>query len=327
MPPKKVKNCFFPLKGRWFFKGKCSFKGIRRIEQKGAKPLIGIGVVGVINVLGQTTLPPRRYLSREEAAIWIGVSVDTFMALGIPYCDFGTLKAILNKAHREDRLATVPRFPKVKVGPGRCQWLTVDEERRLLGAAVPHLRQVLIFALDTGGRRSELFKLDWRYVDLERGRVTFIKTKNGEDRTLRLTNRAQAVLEAVGPTEQGPVFTYKGKAVMDMNTSFKRACEIACIEDFRFHDLRHTFASRLVQQGVPLYEIMHLTGHKTVSMVQRYAHLAPDFQERAIAKLNVYGHDFGTVEQATTAKKTSKSLKTMVGAAGIEPVRLQCKNQ
>jgi len=61
------------------------------------------------------------------------------------------------------------------------------------------------------------------------------------------------------------------------------------LEDFRFHDLRHTFASRLAQQGVPLYEIMHLTGHKSFQMVQRYAHLAPDFQERAIGTLNAYG--------------------------------------
>ena len=61
------------------------------------------------------------------------------------------------------------------------------------------------------------------------------------------------------------------------------------IEDFRFHDLRHTFASRLVQKGIPLYEVMHLTGHKSFSMVQRYAHLAPDYQERAIEALDSYG--------------------------------------
>jgi len=64
------------------------------------------------------------------------------------------------------------------------------------------------------------------------------------------------------------------------------AREKSGIEDLRFHDLRHTFASRLVQGGVPLYNVMHLTGHKSLEMVQRYAHLAPDFQEGAIAVLD-----------------------------------------
>ncbi|MDP6953733.1 MAG: tyrosine-type recombinase/integrase [Alphaproteobacteria bacterium] len=68
------------------------------------------------------------------------------------------------------------------------------------------------------------------------------------------------------------------------------------LSDVRFHDLRHTFASRLVQQGVPLYDVMHLMGHKSLDMVQRYAHLAPDFQERAIQALNQLGHNLGTGE-------------------------------
>ena len=200
-----------------------------------------------------------------------------------------TLRAILNKAHREELLAQVPAFPRIKVEPGRCRWLTVEEERRLLLAAKPHLRALIAFAVDTGGRKSELLKLDWQNVDLDRGFVTFRKTKNGEDRSVRLTDRAKQVLSDLAPQVCGPVFTYRGQGIKDVKTSFGRACKRAEIEDFRFHDLRHTFASRLVQQGVSLYEVMHLTGHKSFEMVQRYAHLAPDFQERAIGALNTYG--------------------------------------
>ncbi|MCB2101706.1 MAG: site-specific integrase [Rhodobacterales bacterium] len=209
--------------------------------------------------------------------------------------DLATLKAILNKAHREEKMAAVPPFPKLRKLPGRVRWLTLDEEARLLSAAADHIRPLIAFALDTGGRRSELLTLDWRNVDLNQGRVIFVKTKNGEDRSIRLTDRARAVLVAQGPKPDGPVFTYRGRPFRDLKHAFDSAREQAGIEDLRFHDLRHTFASRLVQKGIPLYEVMHLTGHKTVSMVQRYAHLAPDYQERAIAALNGIGHDLGTI--------------------------------
>lgn len=210
------------------------------------------------------------------------------------YRELAVLKAILNKAHREERLASVPPFPKMRKSPGRCRWLTVDEEKRLLAHAKSHLRPIILFALDTGGRRSEILKLDWRNVDLSRGLVTFVKTKNGEDRTIRLTDRARKVLEGQGPKETGPVFTFGGKAIKDVKKSFDNARMKAGIEDFRFHDLRHTFASRLVQKGIPLYEVMNLTGHKSLEMVQRYSHLAPDYQERAIAALNSFGESDGT---------------------------------
>ena len=222
--------------------------------------------------------------------------------------ELATLKAILNKAHREERLASVPPFPKAKALQVRCRWLTVSEETRLLEAASKHLRPLIIVAVDTGGRRSELLGLDWRHVNLEKGLVTFVKTKNGEDRTIRLTQRARLELKKLGPKETGPVFTYNGKAMRDTKSSFTNARRKAGIKDLRFHDLRHTFASRLVQQGVSIYEVMHLTGHKSVSMVQRYTHLAPDFQKRAISALEAYGHKMGTMNDSGLAKINAKSL-------------------
>jgi len=230
--------------------------------------------------------------------------------------ELSTLKAILNKAHREERLASVPPFPRMKALKGRCRWLTLDEEKRLLAAAAKHLRPVIAFAIDTGGRRSELLRLDWRQVDLNRSVVTFTKTKNGEDRSIRLTDRARQVLVELGPKNSGPVFTFAGKAMKDNKSAFTTAREKAGIEDLRFHDLRHTFASRLVQQGISLYEVMHLTGHKSVSMVQRYAHLAPDYQERAIKALNNYGHNLGTAGNSSLCLSASNSLE-LNGAAGV----------
>lgn len=211
--------------------------------------------------------------------------------------ELSTIRAILNKERREGRLAFVPPFPKMRKEPGRCRWLTVNEEQRLLAASAKHLKPLIAFAVDTGGRRSELLELDWCNVDLGQRRITFVKTKNGENRTIRLTTRAKTILEGLRPKDAGPVFTYGGKAMKEVTSSFKRAREEAGLEDVRFHDLRHTFASRLVQQGVSLYEAMHLTGHKSVSMIQRYAHLAPDFQEAAIAALETYGTNWAQSDE------------------------------
>ncbi len=104
------------------------------------------------------------------------------------------------------------------------------------------------------------------------------------------------------------------------------------LEDVRFHDLRHTFASRLVQQGVPLYEVMQLTGHKSLVMVQRYAHLAPEFQERAIGALNVVvngskdrdgdcWHVLGTLGEESPEAENSPNENPLIsqGVRMVEP--------
>ena len=210
--------------------------------------------------------------------------------------DVSTLRAVLNKAHREGLLAAAPRFPKFKALKHRTRWLTPNEEERLVRAASRHIVPLIRLAVDTGGRLSELLNLDWRSVDLRNRRVTFLKTKNGEDRPVRLCDRACAVLSSLGPKSDGPVFTFRGKPIKSVRTAFEKARQKAGLEDVRFHDLRHTFASRLVQGGVPLYDVKHLMGHKSLEMVQRYAHLAPDYQERAIGVLNRFGHNLGTVD-------------------------------
>jgi integrase len=223
------------------------------------------------------------------------------VSLGTVQKDVSTLRAILNKAHREGLLATSPIFPKFKALKPRDRWLTNEEEERLVACAADHLVPLIRFAVDTGGRRAELLGLDWRQVDLARKRVVFLNTKNGEDRTVRLCDRACAILASLGPKEAGPVFKYKGKAIRSVRTSFIAARKASGLDDVRFHDLRHTFASRLVQAGVPLYDAGQLMGHKSLEMVQRYAHLAPDYQERAIAALNEIGHKMGTAPNRLVA--------------------------
>jgi integrase len=226
--------------------------------------------------------------------------------------DLATLKAILNKAHQEELIDVVPRFPKMKAIQPRKRWISEDEEERLVRSASLHIVPLIRFAVDTGGRLSELLNLDWRNVDFEYKRVTFVKTKNGEDRTIRLSNKACSVLESLVPKASGPVFTYKGKPIKRVKTAFNTARKKAGMEDVRFHDLRHTFASRLVQGGIPLYDVMHLTGHKSLAMVQRYSHLKDDFQEAAIQVLNERGHNMDTRGSSYFSEEPAKPLKGMV---------------
>jgi len=318
-------------------------------EHFGKKPDLPFGDALVHYAKAQKRDHPRHFMSRTRyrlkflAERFKGLNVSDFtfgfvqafvderletVSSGMALKDVAYIKAIINKARREGRTDFVPNFPRIAASKPRSRWLTHDEEERLVLAAADHLKPLIRIAVDTGGRRSELLGLDWRHVELDARRIVFVGTKNGEDRTVRLCERAVDTLTKMGPKNSGPVFTYNGKSIKCVKVGFGRACERAGIEDLRFHDLRHTFASRLVQSGVPLYEIMHLTGHKSLAMVQRYAHLAPDFQERAIKALDSHWHDLGTVGKNDNAGEAAKALKVVVPMRGLEPrtyaLRMRC---
>ena len=212
--------------------------------------------------------------------------------------DVSTLRAILNKAHREGDLDKVPLFPKLVKSKPKTRWLTHEEETLLIKNAPPHLALLIQFATNTGGRRGELLNLDWKNVDLQRKQIIFVQTKNGEDRVISLSNKAIDVLKQLEPKASGFVFTYNGHQIKCVKTSFNTARNKAQLEDVRFHDLRHTFASRLVQGSIPLYEVMKMTGHKSLEMVQRYSHLGPDYQKKSIDVLNLVGHKMDTAPQS-----------------------------
>jgi integrase len=154
----------------------------------------------------------------------------------------------------------------------RDRWLSPDEERALLEkAANPSwLHPLLIMALHTGMRRGEILDLLWKDVDFLRRLITVQKSKNGEKRAIPISQTLLAVLKGIKVRDfSGRVFPI---SVRSLREGFEKALEKAGIEDFHFHDLRHTFATRLVQNGVDLYRVKELLGHKTLSMTTRYAH-------------------------------------------------------
>lgn len=166
---------------------------------------------------------------------------------------------------------------------GRIRFLSDDERAALLKACreskSPHLYPIVVLALSTGMRQGEILGLTWEAVDLKSGHVTLFDTKNGETRGVPVVGVALDLLTEhakVRRIDTPLVFpSTKGSTPINFRQGWLSAVEAAGIEDFRFHDLRHTAASHLAMSGATLAEIAEILGHKTLAMVKRYSHLFP----------------------------------------------------
>ncbi|MCR2831227.1 site-specific integrase [Acidithiobacillus ferrooxidans] len=177
--------------------------------------------------------------------------------------------------------------PMVKVGKkaeprGRVRYLSDDERERLLLAckesANDDLYLAVLLALTTGGRQAETMGASWSQVDLSRATLQLEETKNGSRRALHLVGPVLALLRArVRRIDTDLLFPSRvnPKQPVDLRQPWEKALQAAGIEAFHWHDLRHTFASMAAMNGASLPELAALLGHKTLAMVQRYAHLSP----------------------------------------------------
>jgi integrase len=189
------------------------------------------------------------------------------------------VRRILNLAHQDWRwIPAVPKIRMLKEPRRRVRFLRREEAERLLDTMPKHLKPIVRFALATGCRASEIFGLEWNRVDLAR-KIAWLDhraTKSGEGRGIPLNTDAIAALQSTLDQHSRWCFTFAGKRIRKSTTAWDRARQRAGIEDFRFHDLRHTWASWHVQSGTSLQELMELGGWKSYEMVLRYAHLAPE---------------------------------------------------
>lgn len=182
------------------------------------------------------------------------------------------------------------RVHKIKLLKGekkRIRFLTEKESDKLITACAPHLAPIVTIAIHTGMRKSEILRLTWKQVDFKSGYITLYETKNSEERQVPINQTVRKTLKKIPQHISNPhVFFYFGEEIQDIKKSFATACDNAKIKDFHFHDLRHTFASWLVMKGVDLRTVMELLGHKSLKMVLRYAHLAPDHKSKAVSVLD-----------------------------------------
>ncbi|NTV28734.1 MAG: site-specific integrase [Candidatus Omnitrophica bacterium] len=204
------------------------------------------------------------------------------------------LKAMFNKASDWgllDGKNPVSKVKLLKVDNKRLRYLEKPEIARLIGNCLAHLKPIVILALNTGMRKSEIFNLRWDDVDFNLRMIQLLKTKNNKIRNIPMNESVYYTLKAlkeqsedeqVFPGRNGPAITYVTK-------SFATALRKSGIINFRFHDLRHTFASQLVMAGVDLNTVRELLGHSELTMTLRYAHLSCDHKRQAVQVLGDWG--------------------------------------
>ncbi len=200
------------------------------------------------------------------------------------------LNNLLNTAVLWKRIKSNPirEVPRLKESPGRLRYLTIEEINRLLENCPPPphpLRTLIIVALTTGMRKSEIFKLKWEYIRDDRFFILPV-SKNNSVRVIPLNNTLLRTLESLPRVSEYVFLGRKNKPFVDLKISFKEACSKAGIEGFRFHDLRHTYASHLAMKGVHMRALQELLGHKTIQMTQRYSHLSPEHLQKAVKLLD-----------------------------------------
>ncbi len=229
-----------------------------------------------------------------------------------------TLKKAFNLARREWEWCDdnpVCRVSMERENNTRDRWLTAEEEMRLVNAALPWFREVVIFALNTGMRMGEITALTWAGVDLFRRTVTVFRSKNGERRTIPINQTVLVLLKHKHSKRDNTtdlVFTSQAGTALDganIRRALASALKTSKIQDFHFHDLRHTCATRMVQAGVDLYKVQRILGHKSPIMTQRYAHHYPESLRDGVEALEA-GRSFST----NLAQSPSRSEESLVSS-------------
>jgi integrase len=206
--------------------------------------------------------------------------------------DLATLRRILNWGVEQSLFPShaLARLRLERERRSRRPVMSLQEEKALLCASPDHLKGIITAALDTGMRRGELLNQQWADCDLDRQLflVTKSKTAEGEAREIPFTARLMKQLSDAGQNT-GSVFTYRGHPIRSLKTSWKRAIDKAGIRKFRFHDLRHTYNTRLLDAGVMVEVRMALMGHSAGRSINAiYTHLELPQKREAIARLEAW---------------------------------------
>lgn len=197
---------------------------------------------------------------------------------------------------------------KLREDNHKIRFLTVKEEQRLFNAIeyeqividrytkqkkiikpYQFLKPIVTTALQTGRRRGEILNLKWCNIDQTYGFIELLDTKSGKARKIPISNALQEVFDSIDKTSEYVFLNPKTKKpYIDLKKSFHKVLKLANIQNFRFHDLRHTVATRLVEKGIDLIVVQEILGHSKITTTQRYAHPVSERKQQAINILNNY---------------------------------------
>jgi len=241
---------------------------------------------------------------------------------------FSFVRHVLILAVKDGRLDRNP-IGGIKFFPEahRTRFLANDELGRLKGVMSSEDWQLVVFAIETGLRRSEQFHLRWDQVDLEVGILTLPLPKGGKTRHVPLTAGAASILRSLTSFVESP-WVFPGieckTAPMDSRAFLRRAFEPALrktgIQGVSWHTLRHTAASRRVMAGVDLVAVRHFLGHRDIETTLRYAHLSPGHLSEAVNRGSLFGTGSKTGSEGQGSEVESRQvIENLVRPEGLEP--------
>lgn len=246
-------------------------------------------------------------ISRDRLAAFVRAQRGAGLAASTINLRLVFIRAVLNAAVEWGWLDTAPRHKALPIADRRICWLTREEAARLISELPPHLAAMARFSLATGLRESNVCRLEWNQVDVERrtGWIHADQAKSKRAIAVPLNADAMVVLREQQGLHPRWVFPYRGRPLRRANNEgWHAALQRVGLEGIRWHDLRHTWASWHVQAGTPLAALKELGGWASLTMVLRYAHLATDhLAEHAdrIAGPRLVRTNPGTIRLPTTA--------------------------
>jgi len=240
----------------------------------------------------------------------------------------------------EAKLNPVQQIDMLEEPPGRTRFLSIEDAQKLIKCCSEHIKLIVILALNTGMRLNEILPLKWKQIyikDIKNPHIELEHTKNNKKRFIPLNddmiNLLQHYQKQKNDKQKNPQFVFysirSGEPLKSVRKPFMRALKLAGIEDFRFHDLRHTFASHYVMNGGDLLSLRDILGHSNLKMVERYSHLAAAYKQKMINNLNgKFSECHLNVTSTDKAKNNNKNKTpqhiditefTLVSQEGFEP--------